>query len=45
MTNTSNVATNSNETPKTANPNEAKPGQQQTQGDNKPATDKPEQQK
>lgn len=46
MTNTSNVATNSNETPKTSAPNEAKPGQQQNQGDNKPATDKPaEQQK
>jgi hypothetical protein len=39
-----NTQTNTpNETPKTT-PNEVKPGQQ-NQGDNKPASDKPEQQK
>lgn len=46
MTNTSNIAANNNDTPKTSNLNEAKPGQQQNQGDNKQGTEKPaEQQK
>lgn len=40
-----NAQGNSNEAPKTVNPNEAKPGAQQTQGDSKPNADKPAQQK
>ena len=46
MSNTqNNQQGNSNEAPKTVTPDEAKPGAQQNQGDSKPDTDKPAQQK
>jgi hypothetical protein len=45
MSNQNNDQGKNNEAPKTVTPNEAKPGSQQNQGDSKPNTDKPAQQK